>query len=476
MTNWEQWEGRTVDEEYVLRKYLGGSEGRAVFQTGPAEGRADAVIKFIAADDSEGRAQQQCWETASKLVHPNLIRILAAGRTNVDGQEFFYAVEDYAEENLAQVLPARALTMQEARGTLEPLMEALEYLHGEGLVHGDVRPSNIRAIGNEIKLSTDSLNHSGDVPRQASLYDAPEVGARGVSVGSDVWSLGMTLAESMTQRAPTWDAARMHGPEIHEGVPEPIRSIVRGCLEIDPEKRWGLREIRERLKGDFVPATTAADAEVNPRPPSLVEKRSAAPYWIAGIAALAVVVLLLAHPWQRNQQQANQPEPGSVSVQSQAGPAKSESAQRAAPLVETARPNPAVPVAAVTGHRVEKSSGEGKPEGSEESQAARQGNREGAADDVVERVMPQVLPSARRTIEGRIRVRVKVDVGADGNVSEARLTDAGPSKYFARVALEAARGWKFAPAREQDQKREWNLMFFFTRARTEMAAAKVRGD
>ena len=86
--------------------------------------------------------------------------------------------------------------------------------------------------------------------------------------------------------------------------------------------------------------------------------------------------------------------------------------------------------------------------------------------------MPQVSPSARRTISGKIKVRVRVVVDSAGKVTEARLKDAGPSRYFARVALEAARRWKFAAAPDSN-RRAWTLLFAFTRARTEASASRA---
>jgi len=44
------------------------------------------------------------------------------------------------------------------------------------------------------------------------------------------------------------------------------------------------------------------------------------------------------------------------------------------------------------------------------------------------------------------------------------------------VALEGARRWKFAPAGDQSGKREWNMLFVFTRARTEATATRARGN
>ena len=89
--------------------------------------------------------------------------------------------------------------------------------------------------------------------------------------------------------------------------------------------------------------------------------------------------------------------------------------------------------------------------------------------------MPQVSPSARRTIQGTIKVRVRVEVDAAGNVAKTTLELSGPSKYFSRVALEAAREWKFAPARaDEPTVREWKLQFAFRRAKTEASAVRAK--
>jgi TonB family protein len=89
--------------------------------------------------------------------------------------------------------------------------------------------------------------------------------------------------------------------------------------------------------------------------------------------------------------------------------------------------------------------------------------------------MPEVSPGARRTIHGTIKVRVKVEVDAAGNVTEAKFESAGPSKYFSRLALEAAREWKFAPAQDGESGvREWKLQFAFSRARTEASLVRPK--
>lgn len=80
-------------------------------------------------------------------------------------------------------------------------------------------------------------------------------------------------------------------------------------------------------------------------------------------------------------------------------------------------------------------------------------------------VLPKVPKSARDTIHGTIRVKVRVMLDQAGNVAHARFDSTGPSKYFARQALQAAVGWKFVPPQPQgpNPAREWMLQFQFRR-------------
>jgi TonB family protein len=65
---------------------------------------------------------------------------------------------------------------------------------------------------------------------------------------------------------------------------------------------------------------------------------------------------------------------------------------------------------------------------------------------------------------------VRVRVAPSGNVAEAKLDSRGPSQYFAQPALEAARRWKFVPAKADGQEISsvWLLRFEFGRAGTKV--------
>src|SRR6202140_1587795 len=199
--SWKRWEGRTVDGRFPLQSYLGSSDHSAVFLTVAQPRGSDsekAAIKLIRAGSGDPNHQFLRWKAASELTHPNLIRIFEAGRCELDGTELLYVVMEYAEENLSQILPERALTAEEARGMLAPILRALQFVHDKGFVHGHIRPSNILAVGDEVKLSSDALSMAGERKsgaRATSAYDSPEAATRAISTAGDVWQLGMTLIE-----------------------------------------------------------------------------------------------------------------------------------------------------------------------------------------------------------------------------------------------------------------------------------------
>src|SRR6266849_5626935 len=141
---WKQWEGRVVIGGFQLRQYLGASDHSAVFLTERSEREPQKVaIKLISADPSNAELQLTRWRLAAKLSHPHLIRLFQIGRCRLGNMPLLYVVMEYAEENLSQVLARRPLTPAEARDMLGPVLDALAYLHGQGFVHGDIKPANV---------------------------------------------------------------------------------------------------------------------------------------------------------------------------------------------------------------------------------------------------------------------------------------------------------------------------------------------
>ena len=83
----------------------------------------------------------------------------------------------------------------------------------------------------------------------------------------------------------------------------------------------------------------------------------------------------------------------------------------------------------------------------------------------VNEIVPNVPRSARQTIRGTIKVSVRVIVGNEGRVLAATAVNAGPSRYFEQLAVEASKKWTFSPT-AAETPRTTLVRFNFTRAGT----------
>ncbi|MGB7848606.1 MAG: protein kinase [Candidatus Acidiferrum sp.] len=257
---WKQWEGYVVDRKYQLQLFLGSTDHSAVFLAGFRDPEPrQAAVKFISADLPNAGQQLAAWNTAAHLNHRNLLRIYGTGRCSFEDMELLYVAMEYAEENLGQVLPQRALIDEEAHEMLHGVVDVLVYLHGKNLTHGHIKPSNVLAIGELLKLSSDTILPSGEVRemrRERSAYDAPEVPASPSTPAADMWSLGVSLVEALTQQPAVLPFYEQADPVIPPAVHEPFLEIAKCVLRREPRLRWSCAKVAERLN----PAATAVKA------------------------------------------------------------------------------------------------------------------------------------------------------------------------------------------------------------------------
>ena len=149
------WAGRVIDGKFPLLQWLGSSASSSVFLT-EVEGHAPRkfALKLIAADTLDAEIQMSCWASTTALSHPRLMGLFHTGRCQIDNAWLIYAVTEYAEEFLSQVLAERPLTVAEAGEMLNPVVDALAYLHKNGAVHGRLKPANIMGVDDRLKISS----------------------------------------------------------------------------------------------------------------------------------------------------------------------------------------------------------------------------------------------------------------------------------------------------------------------------------
>src|ERR1700722_12885608 len=150
--------GQVIDGEFRLGEVQGGDEGRAGFRTDhDSPDVRKAAIKLVRADSPEAEGLLARWRHAAKLSPPHMIRLLDMGRGELDGSAVLYVVMEYAEENLSSVIARRPLAPDEARAILGPVVDALAYVHAKGFVHYRIKPANIIAENDLLKISSEGL-------------------------------------------------------------------------------------------------------------------------------------------------------------------------------------------------------------------------------------------------------------------------------------------------------------------------------
>jgi TonB family protein len=417
----KKWEGRLVDGKFPLRQWVGGSDHSSVFVT-ERGGTEKVVIKLISAQDhfstsggNEGLLSR--WAVSSRISHPNLIRLFEFGRCQIENDPFLYVVMEYAEENLGQIIPQRRLSTEEAAQMLPPIVEALSFLHDQGFVHGGIKPSNILAVADLVKISSDNLHHIGEpAKKESGEYTAPE-SETALSPASDVWSVGAILVAALSQQIPGVDNRAGSRITLPDAIPDPYRRIAQRCLRVNPEQRCTLHDI---LK---VPSSleTESPEKIAPKP----RKR----WWTLIVILACIAVLALV---------------GSLTVRHKGSNSSETRTEQIQPAPQSASPT-----------------------------APKLQNQPGS---VLHQALPDISRQAQNTIHGRVKVSVQVAVDTSGNVVKAKLVSAGPSRYFARKALEASQGWKFASPQEDGQPlaSTWHLRFEFARGSTHVVPTEVK--
>lgn len=444
---WESWQGRAVNGVFPLQRYLGESGHSGVFLTQLPKGQPSTVaIKLVSAgrgDPALLDAQLARWKIASRITHPHLLPLLEIGRCELEGVPCAYAVMEYADQTLEQLLRHRPLTETEAREMMVPALDALAFLHGRGFVHGGLKPPNVLVVGEQLRLASDTLRVSG-------------------SAAADIQGLGRTLVEALTRHAPP---ASNGGSDDAVALPEEVspalRAILARCLGRS-EDRPDVAELRDWIHGRparALPVGAAKRLPVEaagrrlppetraPEPrvvapsvePTRPERRGSLPL-ASGIAAALVLGWMAIHQIRKSHSA-----PPTPAVLTREAPA---SGTTAAAVTQSQAPVAAGATADIA-----------RPPASPGNSGA------SASVSRAHEAIPAVPRSARETIQGHVQVWVRVSVDKEGRVVTVHADRPGPSRYFERLAIDAAKRWTFPPV-ETPSSRLMQVRFEFSRSGT----------
>ena len=192
------------------------------------------------------------------LSHDNILALYDFG----EQRPWYYLVMPYVEGGTLRdyLLRRERLTLEEAGSFLNQIASALQYAHDHGVVHRDVKPSNIllRLDGHaylvdfglaKAKMEAESLTHAGAMVGTPE-YMAPEQSNGLHDYRSDIYSLGVVLYQMLTGRVPftaespvaiSLKHIQTQPPpprQLNPDIPQSIEDVILKALEKDPNERY----------------------------------------------------------------------------------------------------------------------------------------------------------------------------------------------------------------------------------------------
>jgi serine/threonine-protein kinase len=302
-----------------------------------------AAIKLLPPFQHGTEARQRFEREAravAKLRHRHILTVFEFGE--YAGQPYM-VVEYMPNGSLADRMPTTPLTPGAALTLLRPLGDALDYAHGQGILHRDVKPANVfldaemqpvlADFGLAKMVSEESLTASGMVSGTPTHISPEQVSGQPLTGATDLYSLGVIAFQLLTARLPFSAEGFMEVlyAHVHTAPPAPssinpalnqaVDHVVLRALAKDPATRWpsaraltgaleaavvgrqDTREARPNLAATIVEAPAAAAATVvgqpppepappDPVDPSKVSARKAVRYRVLVIAALVLIALV----------------------------------------------------------------------------------------------------------------------------------------------------------------------------------------
>jgi eukaryotic-like serine/threonine-protein kinase len=302
-----------LDRYRPLRPLGSGGSGSVWLARDEASG-LEVALKLVPREGKPAARAEREAAAAARLRHPNCLRAFALAH---DDRHVYIAYEYVPGHTLRQRMRSGALDDRAAVEAAAQVLDGLAHAHRHGIVHRDVKPSNVLiGDGEEVhaRLSdfglaqfeeAETLTAQGDVPGTLAYISPERLHGRPATPAADVWAVGVLLWEALAGRHPFLTGSPVEmakkieagAPPLSEprpDLPGPLVKLVARAMAPEP----GRRPSAEKLSRDLRRAIEPPKAKPATRPryarpelPAVDVHRFTAPLLAAAVTGWSTATL-----------------------------------------------------------------------------------------------------------------------------------------------------------------------------------------
>src|SRR6185312_3133823 len=228
----------------------------------------DVALKIVAREGKSGHRAEREARAASSLRHRRCQRILALAR---DPSHVYIAYEYVPGRTMREALRAGELDDRAALEVCGQIADALAHAHRRGIVHRDVKPSNVLlAESSDIDVRLldfglaqmaefDTLTALGDIPGTLAYISPERLHGLPATAAADVWGVGVLLWEALAGQHPFWGgdmteisrSIQSGAPSLETmrpDLPDHVIETVGSALLVNPQRRPSAERLAQELR------------------------------------------------------------------------------------------------------------------------------------------------------------------------------------------------------------------------------------
>jgi hypothetical protein len=233
----------------------------------------DVALKIVAREGKTGHRAEREARAAASLRHDRCQRILSLAR---DPSHVYIAYEYIPGRTLREAMRAGEIDDRAALQVAAQISDALAHAHGKGIVHRDVKPSNVLLAQHldtqpdriDVRLldfglaqmaEFDTLTALGDIPGTLAYISPERLQGLTATTAADVWGIGVLLWEMLAGEHPFWGGDMVEtSRRIQQGapgletlrpdLPQHVLETVASALLVNPQRRPSAERLASQLR------------------------------------------------------------------------------------------------------------------------------------------------------------------------------------------------------------------------------------